>query len=103
MRSKTLGIALVCAVTSALSACTDVDDVQVGMSESALIARLGSPDQRVDDEATIKLYSTGQGCPSGVMHIWIYERMLREDILVGLNPDGRVRCAWDAAVYEFID
>jgi hypothetical protein len=102
MTWRTIATALVFAVT-AFAACTGVDDIRSGMSESELIARLGSPDQRVEEEHIIKLYSTGRGCSTDVNQVLIYKRLIAEDILVGLSPDRRVRCAWDAAVFEFID
>jgi hypothetical protein len=84
-------------------ACTGVDDIRTGMSESELIALLGEPDRRVADKETLKLYSADQRCPSDINQVWVYERLIRDDILVGLNADRRVRCAWDASVFEIIN
>ena len=97
------GVALLSAMMTVFASCTGVDAIRVGMRESELIAVLGAPDQRVEDKDTIKLYSTGHDCPTDINQVWVYERTIGEDVLVGLNQDRRVRCAWDAAVFEFID
>jgi hypothetical protein len=101
-RNLLLRAGLFCALTSMLVGCTSAQNIRNGMSESELIALLGPPDRRVADEDSMKLFSTDEHCPTDVKQVWVYERLVRDDVLVGLNADRRVRCAWDASVFEII-
>lgn len=73
------------------------------MSESDLIRSLGEPDRRVADAETMKLYAADEHCPTSVSQVWVFERSIGDDIVVGLTADRRVSCAWDATIFEIVN
>jgi hypothetical protein len=86
-----------------MTACTSVDNIRDGMSDTELTALFGVPDRRVTDTDTMRFLTMDARCPSEMSQIWVYERRLRDDIFVGLNAGRRVMCAWDATLIELID
>ena len=95
--------AVLVGTTLLFESCTGVDDIRIGMSETELVGLLGASDSRITDKDKMKLYATDEHCPSDVEQVWVYERRIRDDIMVGFNLERRVKCAWDATVFEIIN
>ncbi len=82
-------------------ACNGGEDVSVGMAQSEVRRKLGEPSRQVTDPEHVKLYLGRRSeCPSGTVVVWIYKRLLRDDLVLGFDNASFVSCVRKSKTFD---
>jgi hypothetical protein len=101
---RMLSVLLLVTMTG-MVACASSDSFRPGMSKAEAIELAGRPDVQITEAASMKLYLLPEPCASkqSPTQLLVYKRWLRSDLVIALDTNDEVICAWTVEVVEFVN